>query len=153
MSEEELRHETEHIGLYFDRLGIPPLAGRVVAYLMISHPPHRTFDEIVDHLQASKSSVSNALKMLEQFELISYRTFPGDRRRHFRVAPEKWISLIRVTDKIRTMIEMFKHVLEVRDEQDEELNPSIRETLSMYRYFEVEIPRLLSRWEEDKKKR
>jgi DNA-binding transcriptional regulator GbsR (MarR family) len=153
MTEEELKLETEHLGVSFDKIGFPPLAGRVVAYLMLSDPPYRTFDEIVEHLQASKSSISTTLKYLEQMELTTYKTFPGDRRRHFRVAPKRWVSLIRVNDKLRTLINLFDHVLALRNPQEDVLNPEIEEIKDLYLYLEKELPMLLQRWEKSRNKK
>lgn len=152
MTEEELKHETEDIGLAFDKLGLPPMAGRVLAYLMISEPPYRSFDEIVDHLQASKSSISTTLKYLEGVEMITYKTFPGDRRRYFVVAPDRWVAQINIHKKFRTMVNILNHVLEIRSGQDKELSPGLKDVRDMYLYFETEIPRMLQRWEEMKKK-
>lgn len=148
MTEDDLKHETENLGLSFDKLGLPPLAGRVLAYLMLSEPPFRTFDEIVAYLQASKSSVSTTLKYLEQMEMISYKTFPGDRKRYFKVEPTRWVSLIRVNDKIRTMISVFDHVLALKKQKDIE----IKEIRDLYLYLETEIPKLFQRWEQTRKK-
>jgi len=153
MNDATLKHETEEIGLLFDKLGLPPLAGRVLAYLLLSEPPYRTFDEIVAHLQASKSSISTTLKYLDQMGMTTYKTFPGDRRRHFRVDPKSWVSLIKVNDKVRTMINIFNHVLELRREEEQELNPEIKEIRDMYLFMETELPRLLQRWEEIKQQK
>lgn len=148
MTEDDLKHETENLGLSFDKLGLSPLAGRVLAYLMLSETPFRTFDEIVVHLQASKSSVSTTLKYLEQMEMISYKTLPGDRKRYFKVEPTRWVSLIKVNDKIRTMISVFDHVLALKKQKD----PEIKEIRDLYLYLETEIPKLFQRWEQTRKK-
>ncbi|MDF9797284.1 DNA-binding transcriptional regulator GbsR (MarR family) [Catalinimonas alkaloidigena] len=153
MTEEELRHETENIGLSFDKLGLTPMAGRVLAYLMLSDPPYRSFDEIVDHLQASKSSISTTLKSLDQTEMVTYKTFPGDRRRYFRVAPERWMAQINIHEKFRIMVNILNQVLAMRTGKENELTPGLKDVRDMYLYFETEIPRMFQRWEEIKKKR
>jgi DNA-binding transcriptional regulator GbsR (MarR family) len=149
LSEEQLKQETENIGIVFDKLGFPPIAGRIMAFLMLSEPPHKSFDEIVAQVQASKSSVSTTLKFLDQQGMIDYKTYPGDRRRYFRVAPEKWYNLVNVTDKIRGLIEMFNHVLELRG-KDEEMTDSLKEVRDMYLYFEVEIPKIIQKWHDER---
>lgn len=153
MTEEELKHETEDLGLAFDKLGLTPMAGRVLAYLMLSDPPYRSFDEIVEHLQASKSSISTTLKYLEQVEMVNYKTFPGDRRRYFRVAPERWIAQINIHEKFRSMVNILNHVLEIRAEEGDELTPGLKDVRDMYLYFETEIPRMFERWEAIKKEK
>jgi len=152
--EEELQYETENLGLVLDELGITPMAGRVLAYLMLSDPPHRSFDEIVDHLQASKSTISTSLKYLGQIDMIRYKTIPGDRRRYFSVAPDRWMAQINVHDKFRAMVGILNRVLEFRSVNDkDELASSLEEVRDMYLYFETEIPKMFERWEKIKKER
>lgn len=151
MNEDVFKYETEQLGMSLDKLGLPPLAGRVVAYLMLSDKTYRTFDEIVAHLQASKSSISTTLKYLEQLEMISYQTFPGDRKRYFKVTPTRWVALIRVNEKIRTFIKLFDRVLALRNPEEQELNEEIREIRDLYLFLETELPKLYQRWEEKRK--
>lgn len=147
MTEDELKQETENLGMSFDKLGLPPLAGRVLAFLLLSDPPFRTFDEIVTHLQSSKSSVSTTLKYLQQLEMISYKTFLGDRKRYFKVEPTRWVSLIRVNDKIRTMISVFDRVIALKNKAHGE----VQEIRELYLYMETEIPKLFQKWEKIRK--
>jgi DNA-binding transcriptional regulator GbsR (MarR family) len=77
------RDTIEETGKVFEKFGLTPMQGRIVAYFTISDPPEKTFDELVDYFKASKSSVSNSLNYLLQNKVIDYKTFASDRKRYF----------------------------------------------------------------------
>jgi DNA-binding transcriptional regulator GbsR (MarR family) len=77
------RDTVEETGKVFEKFGLTPMQGRIVAFFTISDPPEKTFDELVDYFKASKSSVSNSLNYLLQNKIIDYKTFASDRKRYF----------------------------------------------------------------------
>jgi DNA-binding transcriptional regulator GbsR (MarR family) len=77
------RETIEETGKVFEKFGLTPMQGRIVAYFTISDPPEKTFDELVQYFKASKSSVSNSLSYLLQNKIIDYKTFASDRKRYF----------------------------------------------------------------------
>jgi DNA-binding transcriptional regulator GbsR (MarR family) len=84
LNHEKFSGETiEEAGKVFEKFGLTPMQGRIVAYFTVSDPPEKTFDELVKYFKASKSSVSNSLSFLLQNKIIDYRTFASDRKRYF----------------------------------------------------------------------
>jgi len=77
------RDNIEETGKVFEKFGLTPMQGRIVAFFTISDPPEKTFDELVNYFKASKSSVSNSLNYLLQNKIIDYKTFASDRKRYF----------------------------------------------------------------------
>jgi DNA-binding transcriptional regulator GbsR (MarR family) len=75
----------EETGKVFEKFGLTPMQGRIIAYFTVSDPPEKTFDELVKYFQASKSSVSNSLNYLLQNKIIDYKTFAADRKRYFYI--------------------------------------------------------------------
>ena len=73
------RDTIEDTGKVFEKFGLTPMQGRIVAYFTVSDPPEKTFDELVKYFKASKSSVSNSLNYLLQNKIIDYKTFASDR--------------------------------------------------------------------------
>ena len=63
---------------------LPPLAGRIYAFMILSNVEGHTFEDIIDTTCASKSSVSTNLNLLVQLKFIEYFTKTGDRKRYFR---------------------------------------------------------------------
>lgn len=103
-TEERIQRQKELVetaGRYYDKKGLQPTAGRIIGLLTIMDKERFTFDEIVEELNVSKSSVSNALRILEMANSIEYITLPGDRKRYFQ---------LKKTDKF-AMIDEYKSAL------------------------------------------
>jgi DNA-binding transcriptional regulator GbsR (MarR family) len=84
LNQEKITAETiEETGKVFEKFGLTPMQGRIVAYFTVSDPPEKTFDDLVKYFKASKSSVSNSLNFLLQNKIIDYKTFASDRKRYF----------------------------------------------------------------------
>lgn len=78
----------EDIGMILEyRADLAPLAARIYATLLISSNEGLTFDEIIEIVQASKSTVSNNLNILVQLKYVEYFTRPGNRKRYFKTSP------------------------------------------------------------------
>ena len=90
MKEAEL--EKEKMGL-IEKLGVimekkyklAPVAARILSSLILSGKQALTFDELVQQLQASKSTISTNLEHLQNLKRIEYFTKPGDRKRYFKL--------------------------------------------------------------------
>lgn len=75
----------EELGLHLEkRHGLSPLASRTYAIMVLSNDKGFAFEELVEILQASKSSVSTNLTLLVQLNYVEYYTKPGDRKRYYR---------------------------------------------------------------------
>jgi DNA-binding transcriptional regulator GbsR (MarR family) len=81
--EKGTRETIEEAGKVFEKFGLTPMQGRIIAYFTVSDPPEKTFNELVKYFKASKSSVSNSLNFLLQNKIIDYKTFASDRKRYF----------------------------------------------------------------------
>ena len=103
-TEERIRKQkelVEEIGRHFDREGFQPITGRILALLMVMDKEQFTFDEIIEELQISKSSASNALKNLEIRGNIEYTTLPGDRKRYFHIKRQNSFQIIKTLKTAR----------------------------------------------------
>ncbi|MCU0446392.1 MAG: hypothetical protein MUE85_15905 [Microscillaceae bacterium] len=152
-TEAKIKEQVEKIGVVCDKDGFPPLAGRLLGFLMLAEPPHKTFDEMVDFLQASKSAVSNTLKFLEAQKMVDYITFAGDRKRYFRMNVEGWGQVVgQRLDFLVNMQEKVKEVLAIRTTDHPEFNQGLHNIYLLYQTFIDELPRIIQKWEEAKKK-
>lgn len=89
----------EEMGVYFESQDIlSPLSSRIFAYLALTGNSGASFDEIVEELEVSKSSVSTNLQLLQTMGRIGYYTKPGDRRRYFKIAEHNMVN--RLDDKV-----------------------------------------------------
>jgi DNA-binding transcriptional regulator GbsR (MarR family) len=107
LAEKKLRETIEETGKVFEKFGLTPMQGRIVAYFTISDPPEKTFDELVKFFKASKSSISNSLNFLLQNKIIDYKTFSADRKRYFFITDS--FFLVYFTKVLENVRELKSH--------------------------------------------
>lgn len=126
---------------------LPPMAGRIWAYLAICEPPEQTAAQIAERLHASRGSVSGMARLLEQIGLIRRRTRPGDRREYFSIPPDALHRLMDVAIvELRQSREVAEAGLRLIADRPPELQARLREIRDMYGFFEREWPAILERW-------
>ncbi len=91
----EEKHFIEDIGLFFEQMGLPRMAGRILGVLLISDPPAQSITDIAEALQASKSSVSTMARLLVEHGLIERTAAALPRRDYYRFKPGGWIQYLR----------------------------------------------------------
>lgn len=111
----------EQIGRHFDKEGFQPIAGRILGLLLVMDKEKYTFDEIIEELQISKSSASNALRNLEIRGDIEYITLPGDRKRYFRFRKHHSGSIIEdIEKKLNNLRELSMAILQLKADPQSE---------------------------------
>jgi DNA-binding transcriptional regulator GbsR (MarR family) len=89
-------HFIEDIGLFFEQMGMPRMAGRMIGVLLISDPPAQSITDLSQTLNASKSSISTMARLLVEHGLIErVAASPLPRRDYYRFKPGGWITYMR----------------------------------------------------------
>jgi DNA-binding transcriptional regulator GbsR (MarR family) len=70
---------------YAHRYAFPPMAGRVLGYLLVCERPDQTIAELSDALLASRSAVTGALDVLERIHAVRRSRAAGERMDRVRV--------------------------------------------------------------------
>ena len=91
----EEKHFIEDIGLFFEQMGMPRIAGRMIGYLLIAEPEAQSVNDITEALKASKSSISVMARLLVDNGLIERVASPVPRRDYYRFKPGGWILYLR----------------------------------------------------------
>jgi DNA-binding transcriptional regulator GbsR (MarR family) len=126
--------------------GMPPMAGRMWAYLAICEPPEQTAAEIAERLHASRGSVSGMARLLEQIGLIRRGTRPGDRREYFSIPPDALHRLMEIAVvRLRQTRELAEAGLALIDDRPPESQARLRDVRDLYGFFEREWPAILQR--------
>jgi DNA-binding transcriptional regulator GbsR (MarR family) len=144
----EEKHFVEDISLYFEQMGLPRMAGRVLGVLLISDPPAQSLTDLCQLLQASKSSVSTTTRLLVEMDLIERAPSPMPRQICFQFRPGGWLVFIR--QRLRLWASLHKIAeqgLELLREQDPALRERLQEAHDMFSLIEEELPALLERVE------
>jgi hypothetical protein len=70
----------DHMGRYYAKNhGFPPMAGRLLGYLLVCDPPWQTIDGLGDALMASRSAITGAVKLLEGYGYVRRTRRAGER--------------------------------------------------------------------------
>ncbi|MGB3682475.1 MAG: MarR family transcriptional regulator [Rubrobacteraceae bacterium] len=151
--DEERANYAEDFGLMFEGFGLPRMVGRVLGVLLISDPPELSAEELAEALQASRGSISSSTRTLIQMGLVQRRTRPGERKDYFRMKPGAWDELMRrELETLSRFRQMAERGLDIANSDSPEAQRNLEEMREFYAYWERELPAVLERWEEDKKK-
>lgn len=70
----------DHVGRFYARqYNFPPMAGRLLGFLLVCDPPEQTIDELGDALLASRSAITGAAKLLEGYGVARRTRVAGER--------------------------------------------------------------------------
>ncbi len=152
--DERREHYVEDFGLLFERVGGSRMLGRVLGVLLISDPPERSAEELANLLHASRGSISQATRTLEGMGMVRRLTRRGERRDYFRVKPDAWYETsLRRMSEIDVFQEMAVQGLELLDSENPEARHGLEEMRDFYGFWKTELPTVLERWNEEKKRR
>jgi DNA-binding transcriptional regulator GbsR (MarR family) len=126
--------------------GMPPMAGRMWAYLAICEPPQQTAAEIATRLKASRGSISSMARLLEHVGLVQRGTRPGDRREYFSIPPGGAHGLMeRSAQQLRASREVADAGLALMADRPPESRQRLQDLRDLYAFFEREWPTILER--------
>ena len=146
----EEKHFVEDISLFFEEVGLPRMAGRILGVLLIASPPEQSIDELCHVLQASKSAVSTSARLLMETGLIERVPPPVPRRVYFRFKTGGWLIFMRQRMRLWSELhQITERGLELHRESDPALQERLQEAHAMFSLIEADFPALLDRFEEE----
>ncbi|WP_084962881.1 GbsR/MarR family transcriptional regulator [Thermoactinospora rubra] len=92
---EQLLEWVERVAMYLARDGVPPIAGRVLGWLMVCDPPEQSAGQISEDIGASRASLTSSLRLLSGMGFLTWRTKPGERTIYYRLADNAWAIVVR----------------------------------------------------------
>ena len=139
----------EEIGLVFDSMHLPRMAGRVLGAILLGPADGPTAGDLADTLQASKGSISNMTRLLINYRFVDRTVRAGDRRDRFVIKSGAWARMI------LWRLELLQRLQELAGNGLDLLGPEgnpepLREVRDMYAFLERELPKLFERWEEER---
>jgi len=147
----EQTHFIEDIGLFFEQIGMPRMAGRILGVLLISDPPAQSITDIAQTLKASKSSVSIMARMLVENGLVERVASPVPRRDYYRFKPGGWILYMRQwMDLMSGLHEITERGLNLLEGQPPELKERLQEAHDLFSTLEAKFPALLAKLENER---
>jgi DNA-binding transcriptional regulator GbsR (MarR family) len=146
-------HFIEDIGLFFEQLGMPRMAGRILGVLLISDPPAQSITEIGERLQASKSSVSIMARLLAGNGLIERVPASVPRRDYYRFKPGGWnIYIHQWLGLMAALHQITERGLGLLADKPAELRQRLQEAHDLFSFIEQKFPALLETLENGRPK-
>jgi DNA-binding transcriptional regulator GbsR (MarR family) len=137
---------TDRVAAQFEHDGLPPIAGRIFALLLLSEEA-RSLDQLSAELGVSKASASTNARLLARFGLIEPVRRPDSRRDYYRTADDLFEgSMARWLDRWREFTDVIgegRRTLPLA-------SPEVRERLKRYEdalsYMADAIGRAMDQW-------
>ena len=139
----------ERIGRNNERDGFQPVTARILGLLMVMDKEEYTFDEIVDEMQISKSSASNALRNLELRGVIEYVTYPGDRKRYFRFVSGDINEIIAEIEKrMQQKLHIMQQIIELKKNPNSRNAKFLKNVLEGINFFIENLEKLKTEYKD-----
>lgn len=115
------------VRFYGTVFSLPPLASKIYSYLLFDYEKVGiTFDEFVEVLSASKSSVSTSISLLLNAQLIVDRSKMDERKRYFFINDEyKKIRFEKIVQKMQDELRLLDDLNNFKKSKDDEYNERI----------------------------
>ena len=154
MKPNDTQHFVEEVGLFFEQVGLPRMPGKILGWLLIADPPQQSMPDLVDALQASKSSISTSTRLLIQGNLVQRISLPGKRRDYYQIQDNVWITAMNQRNQFVTAFrELAERGLLLLADEPEERQVRLKQMRDFYAFFEREMPKLLEKWDAEQKEK
>jgi len=147
----EENHFIEDIGLFFEQMGLPRMAGRMLGYLLIADPEAQSVTDITQALKASKSSISTMARLLVNNGLIERVASPVPRRDYYRFKPGGWIFYMRRWLALMTELHnITERGLGLMEGKPDDIRERLLEAHDLFSLMENQMPALLKTLENER---
>ncbi|GIH25792.1 hypothetical protein Aph01nite_41020 [Acrocarpospora phusangensis] len=145
-SSEELEFADRVADFYAREYGFPPVAGRLLGYLLICQPPAQTIAELSEALLASRSAITGAVALLAGHNVVRRSRSAGQRvdyvsldRRALDPTGFAGATYLEQAALARTALELLK-------DGSSERRSMLEEGAAFYEFLAARMPVLLAEW-------
>lgn len=145
---------TQDFALLLERDGLPRMAGRILARLLVADAPCQSSAELAQALRASRASISTMTRLLIQAGFLERTSLRGKRGDYFRLRPIAWSEIVR--ERLRLITEFRDQVqraLRLLGGRDPDRRRWLEDARDLYDWFDQEMPTMLERWERSRRGR
>jgi DNA-binding transcriptional regulator GbsR (MarR family) len=151
MSEPTQDEFIEDVGQYLSALGVPRMAGRMWAWLLLTDPEPQSAQQIAERLRASRGAVSGAARVLTATALIRRSRRAGDRREFYAVPSDSvQVMMGSYEPRVRALRELAEEGLELVRDRPPPAGQGLRTMRDLCLLFEAELPSILERFNRER---
>jgi DNA-binding transcriptional regulator GbsR (MarR family) len=134
-------------------VGWPRMPARVFVTLLASETTALTAAQLAERLQVSPAAISGAVRFLLQLGLANRDREPGSRRDVFGVDDEVWFRVVerRMRETTKWGVHLSAGLAAVGEQTPAATRLS--EMIDFFNFLDEEMPDLLQRWHEQRKRR
>jgi predicted transcriptional regulator len=142
----------EDMGILYEEMGLPRMAGRIIGWLLMCEPPHQCAEELARIVEASKGSISSMTRLLIQMGIAERIGLPGKRDTYYRIKPGFWSELMKThLDRLTALRKLAEHGLDLIEGKDPSAPHRLQEMRDFCVFWEKEIPTLMERYDQEHK--
>lgn len=141
----------ELFGIHFETYyNLPPCGSRILGVLILNcRKRGMTFDELVESVNASKSTISTNINLLLKLGKINYYTMLGDRKKYFRSSHpcERIQNHLKFIDSEKKMIQRVKNYEEnypIIYGKDDEYQVNVICSIDTYMKYLIKFEQILN---------
>jgi hypothetical protein len=143
----ELREWVEELASRLERDGLPRMAGRIFAWLLVCEPAEQSMEDLAAALQGSKASMSTMTRLLANAGLVERVRRPGARRDVCRVREGSWDAYWQAQmARLRQTTACLARGAGLLAGRPPPTRARIEGVLQQYRFLEGAVPMLAERW-------
>ena len=124
----------DEASLIFEEQGHSRISGQILAWLHVCNPEAQSFNDLVEHLNVSKASISNMTRMLLQAGFIEKVRISGERQTYFKLVDHAWCKVME--RHLENMKKLRDISAKYRRELDEEGETDIGRLNEMHDFYE-----------------
>ena len=142
----------EDMGILYEEMGLPRMAGRIIGWLLMCEPPHQSAEELARIVEASKGSISSMTRLLIQMGMVERIGLPGKRDIYYRIKPGFWSELMKThLDRLTGLRKLVEHGLDLIDGKAPSASHRLQEMRDFCVFWEKEIPAMMERYDQEHK--
>lgn len=138
----------ERMGIYYERLGVPRIGGRILGLLIMARRP-LTLDDMASLLHVSRASISTNARMNVAVGMVRHVSLPGDRRDYYIFSPNAWEERLAVGLPAAVLLrEIAEQGLAALPPSNAEGRARLTETVEFSDFLIEETNGMIGRWRE-----
>ena len=138
---------TDSVASFYAReYGFPPVAGRLLGYLLICQPAKRTIADLSEELQASRTAITAAVTLLERYHAVRRTRSAGQRSDHVGLDPRALDPTGFAAESYRTQAALAREALDLLTDGESSRRAMIAEAAEFYEFLAERMPALLTDW-------
>ena len=147
--DDDQRQVVDELAMQFEQLGLSPIAGRIVAWLLIAPRPDQSSQEIADAIEVSRGSVSTQTQVLQGMGMIERFRRTGSREVYFHLHPQLLLDMLMKQARLAgRMAEIVDQMVEVNG-----ATQRLDEFQSINAFIGRRIPELVREWRQERRKK